>query len=132
VPSGGRLRQRLRSDDAAGARTVLDHRLLAPGLGQRLAERAREYVDRATGGIGYQDVDGLARKTVRARARGRQQQCRAHDETAEFLGQAQHAGNAPLALVGPCFVPPTPLIAIDPEQQRRGELGFSTNAHYFC
>ena len=71
-----RLSQRLRGDDAAGARTVVDHRLLAPGLCQRLAERAREYVDRTARRIRHQDVDGLARKIFGACADADQQQCR--------------------------------------------------------
>src|SRR4029079_8735593 len=60
-----RLRERLRRDRAAGARTIFDDRLLSPGLRQRLPERARQYVDGAAGGVGHQDPYGLGRERLR-------------------------------------------------------------------
>ncbi|UEM16504.1 hypothetical protein J4G43_021185 [Bradyrhizobium barranii subsp. barranii] len=81
----GGLRQRLRGDDAAGARTVVDHRLLAPGLRQRLAERTREHVDGAARRIGHKDMDRLARVIVGGLRGAAQQQTGTEHQTADCL-----------------------------------------------
>ena len=67
-----RLRERLRRDDPAGARTIFDDRLLPPGFRQRLPERARQHVDGATGGVGHQDAHGPGRERLRINVRAGQ------------------------------------------------------------
>jgi hypothetical protein len=94
-----RLSQGLRCDDAAGTRTVLDDRLLAPGLCQGLAERAREHVHRTARRIRHQDVDGLVRKIFGVCADADQQQCRSRDETADLLAHTHHTRAVLLVLL---------------------------------
>ncbi len=95
----GRLRKRLRGNDAAGARTVINDGLLAPDLCQRLAERAREYVHRTTRGIRHQDVDRLARKIFRMGADAGQEQRRSREQTADLLAHAHHPRSLHLVLL---------------------------------
>jgi hypothetical protein len=54
---GRSLRHRLRAEDVAAAALVLDHHLLAPGLRQPLADRARYHVADTTGRRGHHDHD---------------------------------------------------------------------------
>ncbi len=66
-PSGWRLGDQLRADDVGAAALVLDHDLLAPGLGQPLADRARHHVAHAAGRRRHHDGDGLGRIGLRLR-----------------------------------------------------------------
>lgn len=73
-----------------------DHGLLAPGLGQRQAKRARQHVDRAAGRIGHEDVDRLARIIVAGlRAAAREQQAGAEHQSADLRIQTQHSPALP-------------------------------------
>src|SRR5262249_32659125 len=59
VAVGRRLGHVLRGDDLVRAGLVLDHDLLAPGVGQLLPQRAHQQVRRSAGGIGHDDADGF-------------------------------------------------------------------------
>jgi hypothetical protein len=61
----------LRADDVGGAALVFDHDLLAPRLGEALAERARHHVGHAAGGGGHRQRDGARGIGLRARRGGR-------------------------------------------------------------
>ena len=62
-----RRHQRLRGDHAARARTVFDDDGLAPFLRDRIAQRARQNIDRTAGRIGHQDMHGLWTETAAPR-----------------------------------------------------------------
>src|SRR4029077_4013318 len=67
VAVGSRLDQRLRCNYAAGARPVVDHGQLTPGLRHRLSNRARQPIDGPPRRIGYEDAHWLRREGLRDR-----------------------------------------------------------------
>src|ERR1041384_5057612 len=71
VAIGRALRHRLGRDVTAGARTVLDHHLLAPALAELLPERSRQDVARAARGESDHEADRLLGKTLCQRMRRR-------------------------------------------------------------
>jgi hypothetical protein len=58
----------LGADQAAGAGLVVDHHLLAPQLGQLVAEEPREQVTAAAGRVGHDEMHRLVWEVLRLRA----------------------------------------------------------------
>ncbi len=59
VAVGRGRRERLRGDHPARPGPVLDHDALAPLPGDHIAQRARQDVDGAAGGIGHENMHGF-------------------------------------------------------------------------
>ena len=70
-----RFRHVLCGDDLVGAGLVLHDHLLAPGVGQLLAERAHQQIRRPASGVGDDHSDRLGWIRLRLRERRRERQC---------------------------------------------------------
>ncbi len=87
VAVGIRARGQLRRHDAVGAGAVVHDDLLPPGVGQLLAEHARQDVGRATGRERNQYPDWTIR--IRLRRRGNHRQCAGKEKSERGNGKGK-------------------------------------------